>query len=324
MSKVFVVTPFFCTQGNQRLSDLLETLYWVRRQSYRDYLHVVVDDGSTDRSIEVVEEIAAQDSRLKVFQKSNGGSSSAIIFGVAQALRIAKPDFITICHSDDVMLPGSLQARLDTAQRTGSEFVHSDYLLMTEDGVVRRRRAKDMATAAALYQRLLSLKKAVLYPTMFWEADFFLDRIGGFDPEITSAEDWDIALRTAQQLIVHRSAPANCRAATMLKRNHAGCLRIQNTLDGTKARCYERIFRKHLKGREYDRAMAKARQTRLHPSTSSWRPRHVTKALRQVPGFRSIASMLRRRTAISLDRETNAFLYDMREIGAQMRCRRAA
>ena len=272
----------------------------------------------------MVQEIAAQDSRLKVFRKSNGGSSSAINYGVEQALHIAKPEFITICHSDDVMLPGSLQARLYTAERTGSEFVHSDYLLMTEEGMVRRRRAKDSATAAELYQRLLSLRKGVLYLTMFWEADFCLDRIGGFDPEMTSAEDWEIALRSAQQMIGSRSEPATCRVATMLKRNHPGCLRIQNTLDGTKARCYERIFRKHLKGAAYQAAMAKARRTRLGASKSSWRPRQVAKGLARVAGLRCIASVLRLQTDLLLDRETQTFLGDMRKVGAQMRSRRAA
>ena len=121
----------------------------------------------------------------------------------------------------------------------------------------------------------------------------------------------------------HQSELAPRRAPTMLERNHPGCLRLQNTLDGTKARCYERIVSKHLKGREYQRAMAKARQIRLNPSISLWRPRHVAKALRDVPGFHYIA-LLRRQTGISLDRETHAFLYDMREVGAPMRCGRAA
>ena len=78
---------------------------------------------------------------------------------------------------------------------------------------------------------------------MLWRADFFLDRIGGDDPEITSAEDWDIALRTAPELIVNQGVPVTCHVATMLKRNHPGCLRIENTSDGTKEQYYERIYR---------------------------------------------------------------------------------
>ena len=324
MSKVFIITPYLCTEENNRLPHLLEALYWVKQQNYRDYLHVVVDDGSTDGSIDVLEQIAAEDSRLTIFRKSNGGSSSAVNYGVDQALRIAKPGFITICHSDDIMLPGSLKARLRTAERTGAEFVHSDYLLMTEDGEIRHRRAKDIASAAELYQRLLSLKKGVLYPTMLWRAGFFLDRIGGFDPEITSAEDWDIALRTAQELIVHQGAPGTCHVATMLKRNHPGCLRIQNTLDGTKERCYERIFRKHLEGAAYQAAMAKVRRTKLNPSRSSWRPRQVAKAVGRVLGFRRLASVLRLQSGLSLDEETQAFVRDMREVGDKMRAGRTA
>ncbi|MEE3373053.1 MAG: glycosyltransferase [Planctomycetota bacterium] len=324
MSQVLVVTPAYCTAANNRLPFLLETLYWVKRQSWRNYLHIVVDDGSTDDSMDVLGQIAAADARLRIVRKSNGGSSSAINYGVDQALRIAKPEFVTICHSDDIMLPNSLAARLQTAEETGADFVHSDYLLMTEDGVVRHRRAKRIASPAELYQRLLALKKGILYPTMFWRTAFYVEKVGGFDPAITSAEDWDIALRTAKQLMVDGSGPASCPLPTMLKRNHAGCLRIQNTLDGTKERCYETIYQKHLQGSAYEAALEKVRRIKVRPPGTGWRPKRAAKAVGRALRLRRVAALLRLQSGVLLDKETERFVREMREIGVKMRGGRAA
>ena len=78
MSKVFVVTPTYCTEENRRLPFLMQTIYWIQQQTHKDYLHIVVDDGSTDSTPEVLEHLSQSDPKLKVFRKENGGSSMAI------------------------------------------------------------------------------------------------------------------------------------------------------------------------------------------------------------------------------------------------------
>ena len=93
---------------------------------------------------------------------------------------------------------------------------------------------------------------------MLWDARFFLDHVGGYDPDIRSAEDWDIALRTARALtMVHaRSAPLS--RPTVLYRVHKNNLGPQNIKDGTRWSCYKRIFAKHLKGGDYQLALARS------------------------------------------------------------------
>ena len=59
------------------------TLQSILTQSYRDFEVVVVDDGSKDKSYEVVKSIA--DNRVKLFSKTNGGVSSARNFGLQKA-----------------------------------------------------------------------------------------------------------------------------------------------------------------------------------------------------------------------------------------------
>src|SRR3989344_4807417 len=108
---VLVVTPVFCSKENKRLSMLLQNIYWVGQQSLRDYLHVIVDDGSTDETPNLLDRFASIHDNLLVYHKRNGGSSEAINFGVEQSLKKVNPRFVTIIHSDDLLLPNSLESR---------------------------------------------------------------------------------------------------------------------------------------------------------------------------------------------------------------------
>lgn len=95
------------------------------------------------------------------------------------------------------------------------------------------------------------------FPTMLWKRDFFLDRLGGYDSEITSAEDLDIAIRSARELSLTANTHAVLHSPTVAYRFHDHNIGRQNIKDGTKWRCYKRILRKHLRGRRYQYHLAR-------------------------------------------------------------------
>lgn len=66
-------------------------------QTYTDFELLLIDDGSPDRSGEICDEYAKQDSRVRVFHKTNGGVSSARNLGLDNA----KGDWITFVDADD-------------------------------------------------------------------------------------------------------------------------------------------------------------------------------------------------------------------------------
>ena len=264
MSKVFVITPTYCTEENRRLPLLLQTIYWVQQQTYKDYLHIVVDDGSTDSTLEVLERLSRSDPNLKVFSKENGGSSRAINYGLEEALLLAKPDYITVCHSDDLLLPKSLDVRVQLASKTGAEFVYTDSLVIFDSCLPpKRRRVRKYLTPDELFRALLQ-RRFIPYVTMFWSADFFLHKLQGYDSRLTSAEDWDIAIRSAKELAAMRAIHATTSSMTVAKRKHKNCLVHQNLRDGTKERCHEIIFKKHLNDDECQTIITRARSTKQH------------------------------------------------------------
>lgn len=84
----------------------------VRKQTVSDWELILVDDGSTDGSGELCDQLASEDKRIKVIHKSNGGVSSARNAGI----EAATGDEIVFCDSDDSYEADYLETMLCTAK----------------------------------------------------------------------------------------------------------------------------------------------------------------------------------------------------------------
>lgn len=76
----------------------------ITSQDFRNFELLLVDDGSTDNSGLLADEMAQNDARLTVFHKSNGGLSDARNYGLDRA----EGEYITFVDSDDELAPGTL------------------------------------------------------------------------------------------------------------------------------------------------------------------------------------------------------------------------
>ena len=93
--KVSVITPVY------NLQDIvLETVHSVLRQTFTDLELIVADDGSTDRSAELI--AAIDDPRLKLVRGTHSGLPAV---GRNRAFEHARGEFIAIADADDVWLP---------------------------------------------------------------------------------------------------------------------------------------------------------------------------------------------------------------------------
>lgn len=84
---------------------LKTTIGSILNQTYKDFELLLVDDGSTDSSLQICKELSQKDSRIRILHKSNGGVSSARNYG----LRNAKGEYITFCDNDDYFYPDYLE-----------------------------------------------------------------------------------------------------------------------------------------------------------------------------------------------------------------------
>lgn len=90
---ISVIMPAY--NSERYISEAIES---VLRQSYKNWELVIVDDGSSDRTPEIIDEYAETDPRIKVFHKKNAGVSAARNF----ALDNIYGEYVTFIDSDDV------------------------------------------------------------------------------------------------------------------------------------------------------------------------------------------------------------------------------
>ena len=96
MDKVSVIVPIYNAE-----SYLEKCVNSIINQTERDIQIILVDDGSTDKSPQICDELSLKDDRIVVFHKKNGGLSSARNKG----LENAKADYVCFIDSDDIIAP---------------------------------------------------------------------------------------------------------------------------------------------------------------------------------------------------------------------------
>ena len=90
---------------------IIKTIESITTQDFNDYEIVVVDDGSTDKSVAIVKDL--NNEKIKIFQKENGGPASARNYGVEHATG----KWGLFLDADDTLEPGSLKLFEDLVQK---------------------------------------------------------------------------------------------------------------------------------------------------------------------------------------------------------------
>jgi len=110
---VSVVVPVYNVQDY--LEECLDSII---AQTYKHLQVIIVDDGSTDNSLDIARNVAKRDRRLKVFTKGNAGLGAARNTGVEHA----SGAYVVFADSDDVVPPDAYQSMVSSLEKTGSEF----------------------------------------------------------------------------------------------------------------------------------------------------------------------------------------------------------
>ncbi len=102
-------------------------------QTFSDIEVIVIDDGSTDSTPEIIREYAARDPRLKALTRPNGGPSRARNAG----LDVSRGEWIVFLDSDDVLAPTAVEKFVCTAKKTDVLYVEGQWSEGTDSTEIR-------------------------------------------------------------------------------------------------------------------------------------------------------------------------------------------
>lgn len=192
---VSVIIPAY---NAERLID--RTLTSVLNQTYRHLEVWVVDDGSHDRTPDIVRQFAERDPRVHLLQQANGGVAAARNFGIQHA----QGEFIAPIDADDLWYPENLAKQVNCALAGGANLgvVYSWSVCIDEaDALLGGVRAFTIAGdvfLTLLCHNFIGNASASLIRRCC------LETVGGYDPEFRAqsaqgCEDWDLYLRLSEE-----------------------------------------------------------------------------------------------------------------------------
>ncbi|EDU4329498.1 glycosyltransferase family 2 protein, partial [Salmonella enterica subsp. enterica serovar Johannesburg] len=125
---VSIITPIY--NSATWVDNLLKT---VKEQTYQSWEMIIIDDCSTDNTFEVLNNIAKNDHRIKVYKNaSNQGPGSTR----NNAIKLAKGRFIAFLDADDEWCKNKLEIQVSEMLKNQYHFSYHDYRHMSSDGLL--------------------------------------------------------------------------------------------------------------------------------------------------------------------------------------------
>ena len=176
-----------------------EALHSILHQTYTAFEVIVVDDGSTDSTLEIVRTVADMDARVRVYRNPRrrgipGNWNACVGF--------ARGQYVCVFHQDDVMLPDNLARKMAVFETDPTlSLVHSLVEPLVEAGAPTRwgnwmeKAEADFIEDGLVYFRKLVLQgNCICAPTVIVRREQ-LDAVGGFDASLGYACDYETWLK---------------------------------------------------------------------------------------------------------------------------------
>jgi glycosyltransferase involved in cell wall biosynthesis len=196
---------------------LAEAVDSILGQSFGDFEFVIIDDGSTDQTAEILRQYAARDARIRIHRHDNMGRTQSLNVGI----RIAGGKYIARMDADDISLPNRFQEQFSFMEdHPDVGLVGGAFQLISVNGSLIdaiRYPTQDLEIRSAL-----RVDNPICHPAAFLRKKLVLEA-GGYRKPFVESEDYDLWLRLSE-----RAQLANLETFVLQYRIHLNQVSIKN------------------------------------------------------------------------------------------------
>ena len=184
---ISVVMPVYNSAGV--VGEAVESIL---HQTLRDFEFIIVDDGSSDATPQILSEYAGRDSRIKLYTQENCG----LIATLNRYSRIAVGKYIARMDADDISLPTRLEKQFRFLERHPEIGVLGTWI---QDVDEKRAPIIEWPVPAdpVVVRWFLFFGNCIAHPSVMMRRNL-LDRLGYYRPEAIHVEDYDLWIRAAE------------------------------------------------------------------------------------------------------------------------------
>jgi len=188
MPRLSVIIPVF--NGQEFIEESVSSIL---RQSFSDFELIIIDDGSTDRTLKIIMEMSRHDARMMVFSRENKG----LVFTLNELLEKSTADLVARMDADDVSLPDRFRTQVDFLENNPDVvLVGSSIQLIDSKGRYLTTLSQPLSNLE-IQKNLLQGHTCITHPAAMFRREYVM-MAGGYRQKFYPTEDLDLWLRLGE------------------------------------------------------------------------------------------------------------------------------
>lgn len=190
--KVSVLLAVF--NAEKYISEAVDS---VLNQTFRDFEFIIINDGSTDRTLDILKVYESRDDRIRLISRENKG----LITSLNEGIDLANGEWIARMDADDISLPNRLEKQLQWVEKSGTDITGCWVKFF---GSLDQRVWRGCVSDDAIKVDML-FKCPLVHPSVMMRSTLLKQL--KYDHAAVKVEDYDLWVRAAQQGAIFANVP---------------------------------------------------------------------------------------------------------------------
>jgi len=194
-----------------------ESIESILNQSYSDFEFIIINDGSTDKSLSIIEKYMGIDDRIRLINQENNG----LTYSLNKGIKIAGNEYIARQDADDISLHLRFEKQLQYLLEHSKTAVVGTYCQIIDENGKLIVKQNIESTSSDEIKKNLPIANQLNHGSVMLRKSQILD-VGGYRDEFLYGQDYDLWLRVIQKYDI-----SNLDSILYCRRVHLDCIGVE-------------------------------------------------------------------------------------------------